>query len=272
MSKNLLEVLEDEMRLRNYSKRSIQAYKNAVTQIYSYFHHTPLRDISRDQLREYFLSRQEKGYTSQTIAQQMSVVNFVYRSLYKKNDFEPFRHPKRSKRLPVVLTREEIQRVLGSVSNKKHKTMLGIAYAAGLRVSEVINLRVNDIDCGELTVIVRQGKGKKDRISVLSSKLISDVYQLTREKSGSAYVFESERGGKLTARTLQKIFENALRSSGVQKSAPFHSLRHSFATHLLENGVDVRYVQELLGHASIRTTQIYTTVTNPALKNIQSPL
>ncbi len=119
---------------------------------------------------------------------------------------------------------------------------------------------------------VRQGKGKKDRVSVLSDKIINDLKICGGGRIGSAYLFESERGGKLTTATAQKVFYQCLRKAGINKPASFHSLRHSFATHLLENGVDVRYVQELLGHANIRTTQIYTHVTNPKLKNIKSPL
>ena len=147
-----------------------------------------------------------------------------------------------------------------------------MAYAAGLRVSEVVSLRVKDIDMNELTVTVRQGKGKKDRLTVLSPKLTGDMQSLTAGNGLNEYVFVSERGGKLTVTAAQMIFKKCLRKAGIIKDATFHSLRHSFATHLLENGVDVRYVQELLGHQNIRTTQIYTHVTNPNLKNIRSPL
>lgn len=171
----------------------------------------------------------------------------------------------------MVLTKQEIERLLSVIINRKHKTLVGLSYAGGLRISEAIHLRVQDIDLEAKTIFVHQGKGKKDRISILSDRLISDLATLTNYKSARAYVFESERGGPLTTRTAQKIFETALVKAGINKPATFHSLRHSFATHLLENGTDIRYVQELLGHANIRTTQIYTQVTNPMLKNIKSP-
>lgn len=150
--------------------------------------------------------------------------------------------------------------------------MVAIAYSGGLRVSEIVNLKVNDLDLPELMIHLKGAKGNKDRITILPEKLIKDIQNLVSSKSYNDYVFSSERGGKLTERTAQKVFENALKKSGIKKEATFHSLRHSFATHLLENGVDIRYVQELLGHANIRTTQIYTKVTNPALKKIKSPL
>jgi site-specific recombinase XerD len=149
---------------------------------------------------------------------------------------------------------------------------LSLAYGSGLRVSEVVALKVQDLDFEELTVLLKQAKGQKDRISVMPQGLIDDLKNLVAGKEKGDFVFASERGGKLTTRTAQKVFENALWLSGIKKDATFHSLRHSFATHLLENGTDVRYVQELLGHQNIRTTQRYTQVTNPKLKNIKSPL
>ena len=150
--------------------------------------------------------------------------------------------------------------------------MIAVAYGAGLRVSEIVRLKVADVDLKELTLMVRQGKGKKDRLTVLSKKIIEELVELMSGKENNDYIFESERGGRLTEATAQKVFYTALKKADIKKPASFHSLRHSFATHLLENGVDVRYVQELLGHANIRTTQIYTKVTNPQLKNIKSPL
>lgn len=182
------------------------------------------------------------------------------------------RSAKKPKSLPIILSRDEIEKIINSVQNSKHKLLLAISYSSGLRVSEVVALRVKDINLADLTIHVKESKGKKDRISVLSERLVNDLSQLIATKKQDTPVFESERGGKLTTRTAQKIFENALAKSGIRKDATFHSLRHSFATHLLENGVDVRYVQELLGHQNIRTTQVYTHVTNPKLKNIKSPL
>ena len=128
------------------------------------------------------------------------------------------------------------------------------------------------MNLAELIIHIKGAKGNKDRITILSEKLVQNIEKLISNKDLNDFVFASEHGGKLTERTAQKIFENALRVTGIKKEATFHSLRHSFATHLLENGVDVRYVQELLGHANIRTTQIYTKVTNPSLKKIKSPL
>ena len=147
-----------------------------------------------------------------------------------------------------------------------------LIYSAGLRRSELIELKVSDIDPESMVINIIGAKGKKDRISVLPEKLQNDLRNIIAGKDGGDFVFASNRRGKLTTTSLQKMFRKSLSKAKVNKPATFHSLRHSFATHLLENGTDVRYVQELLGHSNIRTTQVYTQVTNPKLKNIKSPL
>ena len=268
---NLLDIITKEMTLGNYSGKTIKAYSAVYKDIYKKFKR-PLRDITEDELKEYLYQRVKAGLASQSIALAANAINFLYTKLYKRQDFKKLSHPRKTHTLPTVLTKNEVELILEQTKNLKHRVMLGIAYGAGLRVSEVINLRVRDIDIRELTIIVRQGKGKKDRLTVLSPRLIINLQQFINGKNAGQYVFESERGGKLTATTAQKVFQQCLKKSGILKPATFHSLRHSFATHLLENGVDVRYVKELLGHSNIRTTQIYTHVTNPSLKNIKSPL
>jgi integrase/recombinase XerD len=179
---------------------------------------------------------------------------------------------KRNKRLPIVLSRIEIERIIEATDNAKYKLMISLGYACGLRVSEVTDLKVADLDIDELVVHIKEAKGKKDRISVLPEKLKNDLRNIIAGKDSGDFVFVSNRGSKLTTTSLQKMFRKSLSKAQVNKPATFHSLRHSFATHLLENGTDVRYVQELLGHSNIRTTQIYTQITNPKLKNIKSPL
>lgn len=267
----LIEIIEQEMALRNYSRKTMMAYTAVVRDLYLFFKKKPLRFLGNEELKNYLLAKQKQGLSSQTISLYANAINFLYSQIYKLKGFVKFKHPKRSKKLPVVLSRKEIEKIIAQISNNKHRLMVSVAYAAGLRVSEVVNLKVSDVDNDELTVTVRQGKGRKDRLTVLSDSLTTEIQRLTLGKEPDDLIFESERGGKLTTAALQKVFVRALRKAGVRKNATFHSLRHSFATHLLENGVDVRYVQELLGHANIRTTQVYTKVTNPMLKNIRSP-
>ena len=268
---NLLDTITQEMRLRNYSPKTIEAYERIIIEVFKFFHKPP-KELNIDQLKEYLYHKQQSGLSSQSIALAANALNFLYTQIYHQKDFEKLRHPKRSQRLPVVLSKQEIEQILAQTDNCKHRTIVAIAYAAGLRVSEVVSLRVKDIDCDALTITVRQGKGRKDRLTVLSQALVGDLRGLMAGRPAQAYLFESNRGGKLTTATAQKVFYQCVKRAGIKKDATFHSLRHSFATHLLENGVDVRYVQELLGHQNIRTTQIYTHVTNPKLKNIKSPL
>lgn len=267
---NLIEIIAREMKLRNYSPKTIEAYAHVFKDAYAFFRR-PLRGVTAEEIKEYLYSKYKQQLSSQTISLYSNALNFLYTQIYHQPNFQKLRHPKRSQRLPVVLSREEIQHIIEQTKNPKHQTIISLAYAAGLRVSEVVKLRVRDIDLGELTVTVRQSKGRKDRLTVLSETIKPLLSTIIAGQPGDEYVFVSERGGRLAEATAQKVFYQCLKKAGIKKPATFHSLRHSFATHLLENGVDVRYVQELLGHQNIRTTQIYTHVTNPSLKNIKSP-
>jgi len=271
MGGDLISILRREMKLRNYSPRTIEAYIRVIQDIYNYFKKHP-RELSDNDIKDYLLSKQNQGLSSQTIALYANAINFLFTEIYHKTDFQKIRHPKRSKKLPVVLNRNELKELFEQANNIKHKLVLQVAYCAGLRVSEAVRLCVRDIDIGENTITVRQGKGNKDRLTLLSKNIAHSLRALLVEKEPDDFVFVSQQGGRITEATAQKIFYSCLKKSGIKKQASFHSLRHSFATHLLENGTDVRYVQELLGHSSIRTTQIYTQVTNPKLKNIKSPL
>ena len=268
---NLIDIITQELKLRNYSPKTIKAYTFVAKDLYLYFK-KPLRELSTGEIKDYLLKKQARSLASQTIALYVNAINFIFREIYKKDGFENLKHPKKTQKLPVVLNREEIKKIIDNIDNLKHRLMIALAYGAGLRVSEVVRLKVLDIDFDELTLVVRQGKGKKDRLTILSKNIRSDLEKIIIGKKNNDYIFESERGGGLTEMSAQKVFYTALKKAGIKKPASFHSLRHSFATHLLENGVDVRYVQELLGHANIRTTQIYTKVTNPSFKNIKSPL
>ena len=267
---SLLTIVTREMKIRNYSEKTILSYTRIYREVYTYFKR-PLRDVTRDELADLLYQKAKSGLSSQTIALYANALNFLYIQIYKIK-FEKFRSPKKSKTLPVILSKKEIEHIAAQTKNTKYRLMILLAYAAGLRVSEVVNLKVGDIDIDQKIIFIRQAKGRKDRVSVLSTRLDTDVRSLISGRQADAFIFESIRGGKLTTHTPQKVFQRCLAAAGITKPATFHSLRHSFATHLLEHGVDVRYVQELLGHANIRTTQLYTKVTNPALKKIASPL
>jgi len=267
----LLTKIKNELRLRNFSRKTIDAYVSSLKQYFLYIKNVNNQpDI--DLIKKYLLNMHDRSMSSQTVNLHLNAIKYFYREVAKSNIKIDIKFSKRSNKIPVVLSRDEIKRIIGTIANKKHSLMVSLAYAAGLRVSEVINLKVKDVDLDELTIHLKDAKGKKDRITIFPENLKSGIIGFLENKKGSDNVFQSERGGKLTERSAQKIFENGLKNTGIKKDATFHSLRHSFATHLLENGVDVRYVQELLGHANIRTTQLYTKATNPSLKRIKSPL
>ncbi len=262
---------ETELRIRNYSPRTIKIYLYFLRE-YLRFSTDWLQESTDALIKRFLVTLESKGASAQTRNLCLSALKFYHRNVVKDEAPIQIRTAKRTQSLPIVLSREEIGRMLAVTTNTKHRLMLGLAYGAGLRVSEVVALKVQDLDLAEKTIHIKQAKGRKDRISVLPEKLISNLNNFVTGKARHDLVFLSERGGKLTTRTAQKIFEQALAKAVITKPATFHSLRHSFATHLLENGVDTRYVQELLGHSNIRTTQRYTQVTNPKLKSIKSPL
>ena len=268
---NNLKRVERELKIRNYSPKTIKSYLYGLKKYFA-FKNQDFEYLDTDNVKDFLLVAQNKNISAQTRNLYLSAIKFFYRNIIKVNKKIEIQLAKKNKSLPVVLTNNEIGNILKITINAKHRLLLSLAYGAGLRVSEAVNIKVKDIELAELTIHIKQAKGKKDRITLFPEKLVADMKNLLANKDKNDSVFSSERGGKLTTRTAQKVFENSLKKSGIKKESTFHSLRHSFATHLLENGVDVRYVQELLGHQNIRTTQIYTQVTNPKLKKIKSPL
>ncbi|MCF7835436.1 tyrosine-type recombinase/integrase [Candidatus Gracilibacteria bacterium] len=266
-----LDQLSRELRQRNYSPRTIEIYQSCISYFLKSIKNN-IESIDREKIIDFILHLQSKNKAPKTINLYKEAIKFFVKEILKKNIIIDLRLSKEPRKLPILLSREEINQILNNILNPKHKLLIGLSYGAGLRVSEIISLKVMDIDFSNNFIHVKSAKGQKDRITLLPLSLIADIKKFCIDKSGNDFLLESERGGGLSDRTAQNIFNQALTKSGIKKSATFHSLRHSFATHLLENGTDIRYVQSLLGHANIRTTQIYTQVTNPMLKNIQSPL
>lgn len=266
-----LQQIERELRIKNYSTKTIKSYLYALKEYFS-FKVNNLTELDQNNIKNFLLHCEQKNISPQSRNLMLNAIKFYYQHIAKNLQKIEIRSAKKPMGLPVVLSRLEVKKIIESTKNPKHRILLSLAYGAGLRVSEAVSLKVRDLNIDELTIHIKQAKGQKDRISVIPESIANELKNLTAGKSNNDFVFASERGGKLTTRTAQKVFENVLRLSGIKKDATFHSLRHSFATHLLENGTDVRYVQELLGHQNIRTTQRYTQVTNPQLKNIKSPL
>jgi len=265
--------LERELKIRGFSRRTQKAYLYYNKKLLKYNNKSP-RDINSDDIKEYLFYLKKKKLANATLNVAINAIKFYYTQILKRKFFvnkEIFR-TKKAQKLPEVLTKKEIKRILLTIQNVKHKLLLALMYSSGLRVSEIVNVKVKDLDFENQMLKVRQAKGAKDRITVISKKVAGVLKNYVQNKGKNSHVFESLRGGKLSQRSVQKIFAQALKKSKVKKQASCHSLRHSFATHLLESGTDIRYIQELLGHARLETTQIYTKVANNRIKNIKSPL
>jgi integrase/recombinase XerD len=267
------ERMEQDMRVRNYSPRTIDNYVLRVMQFVSFFMRPPT-ELGLEHIREYqvFLVEQLK-VSWQVFNQTVCALRFFYgKTLGVDWDIERIAYQKRARKLPVILARAEVGKLLGALENLKHRTLLATAYACGLRVSEVVHLRVTDIDSQRMIVRVHQGKGRKDRETILSERLLGQLRDYYREYRPKQWLFEGRTSGRpLGAATAEVVFRSALAKSGLKKPVRFHSLRHGFATHLLEDGVDIRRVQLLLGHTSLITTQMYLHVSHDFLRRTKSP-
>lgn len=179
--------------------------------------------------------------------------------------------PRKERKLPVVLSTEEIKLIFDAITNIKHKALISLLYSAGLRIGEAINLEIKDIDSKRMLIHIKQAKGKKDRYTLLSPVFIKILREYYKAYKPKKYLFEGQKGGKYSNASAQNILKEALKKANINKKITLHTLRHSFATHLLEKGTDIRYIQELLGHSSPKTTMIYTHVTETSLKKIKNP-
>lgn len=262
-----------QLKLKNYSIRTEKAYVNHIKRYLKYIGENP-QNGDESKIRKYLLSLVDDEVSGAYLDQAVSAIKFLYEDVMEQpKAVISIPRPKKDQKLPVVLNRSEIIRIFESVTNLKHKTILMLTYSAGLRVSEVVKLHLRDIDVERKMIHIRGAKGKKDRYSVLSDVALDAIKGYLNFYEISGYLFPGQNKYKcLTTRSVEHIFENAVRTAGITKRVTVHSLRHSFATHLLENGTDLRYIQELLGHSSSKTTEIYTHVSKKDIGRIRSPL
>lgn len=270
----LFKVYEREMKLRNYSPKTIKTYTSLVKRFAKHIHPLQPKNASPEQIKDYmFAMINQHGLSHASLDQTINALKFLYEEIYQiKHVMDQVIRPHASKHIPVVLTRDEISTLFSAVNNPTHLLMLQLMYSAGLRVSEVVNLRIRDIQLDNLTIFVRNGKGYRDRVTIYSDHLREYLLKHMDCRKPEGFLFITNRSKPYTTRAVQKIFEKALKKTDIQKKASCRTLRHSFATHLLESGIDIHYVQILMGHASVTTTNIYTKVRNPHLFKIKSPL
>jgi len=257
-------ILEQEMRLRNFSQKTIKAYLYYNRELLRFASQKSPREISRQDIKDYLDFLISEGKSTSTINLAINALKFYYEDILGRKFFSfdlGIKRPKKEKKLPVVLSKQEILSMIEVLDNLKHKLVIELLYGSGLRVSELINLRINDIDFNRRIINVRGGKGNKDRITIVPVKVLEKLSNYLSEYKPLEFVFESyEPGRKLSSRSAQKIVTEAVAKSGIKKNISAHCLRHSFATHLLEQGTNLRYIQELLGHARLETTQVYIKV------------
>ena len=264
----------DKLEQKRYSVNTIKLYCHYFEQFLGYFANDDIDEVEKDQIDAYILAliRQDKISPSQQ-NQRINAIKFYYEKVLGRNkEYYTIERPHSEKVLPKVLNESEVFAILHVTDNIKHKAILSTIYSSGLRRSELINLRIQDIDFERKTVVVRGAKGKKDRISILSEANAKLLKNYIQQFKPNYWLFEGQDRKQYSTTSISRVLRKAVKNAWIGKKVTPHMLRHSFATHLLEQGVDIRYIQTLLGHESTKTTEIYTHISNKSLAKISSPL
>ena len=264
---------EQWLKSRRYSPNTIKSYLEALRVFFRYYIDRDMNSIDNEDIirfnNEYII---EKNLSSSYQNQMVNAIKLFYRTVENRTlEIEKVHRPKREKTLPNVLSKEEVKGILEVLGNIKHSSMLSLVYACGLRCGELLHMKPADIQSLRGLVIIRQGKGKKDRVVPLSQKLLEQLRTYYKAYSPKEWLFEGQTGGMYSEKSIQNVLKQAVKKAGIKKPVTLHWLRHSYATHLLEAGTDLRYIQELLGHKSSKTTEIYTHVSTNSIQQIKSP-
>lgn len=269
-----LQRMQHKLEIARYSPQTIKTYLSATKKFFQYFsakHPNDIRTVDIEQY-QHVLATQRKVSNSY-LNQMVNAIRYYYKNVLGDAQRVTFiERPRKETKLPLILSKEEVARVLKAPTNLKHRTMLVVAYSGGLRISEVVALQPNDVLFDRGLLRIRGAKGNKDRTTLLGRSTSELLKQYIANYKPQEWLFEGQQPGPYSTRSLQKVFEAALAKAGVRKAATMHTLRHSFATHLLEQGTDLRYIQALLGHASSKTTEIYTHVSTKYLQGIINPM
>jgi site-specific recombinase XerD len=265
--------LEAELRSRKYSLRTLRSYVYYNRLLCCILQKLPEAICPEDITQFLAIIEKEREYSASSLNLAISAVKFFYKNVLKNANISEHHRPRNDKRLPLVLSKEEISKILGMEHNPKHRLLLMLVYSSGLRVSEVVALKREHIDLSRKVIYIRLGKGRKDRCTLLSEKAAHFICEYCAFYGIQTWLFPGQSITRpLTIRSAQYIFDKAIYRTGIPKKISIHSLRHSFATHLLESGTDIRYIQSLLGHATLRTTERYTHIARRSILSIQSPL
>ncbi len=269
----LLMKMEECITLKGYSPETQKAYLGHIKRFMSFIS-VDSQEIYSHNIRQYLLYLLEKDKSHAYVNQAVSSIKFLVKEvLHRRDIIIDLPRPKKEHKLPDIMSRQEVSQILKSIKNPKHKAILMLTYSAGLRVSEVVRLKIDEVDSKRMLIHVKLGKGRKDRYTILSEVALKTLRTYAKSCSLKDWLFPgATMGNHLTERSAQKIFEVARDQAGIKKQVSIHSLRHSFATYLLEGGTDLRYIQEILGHKSSKTTEIYTHVSEKEIRRIRSPL
>lgn len=269
-----MESMVDKLQTRRYSESTVTAYRYMFREFLKHLYPKPLHKVTLEDIQKYHhLLVVQRNVSRSYQNQSINAVKFYMEQVVglDRTKFE-LERPRKVQLLPQVLAMEEVKEILDCTENLKHKAMLTTIYSAGLRIGELTNLRIRDIDSHGMRIWIREGKGVKDRLTVLSPillELLRDYYVRYRPAN---FLFEGPHGAQYSPTSIRKVLQRAVVKAGIRKKVVPHTLRHSFATHLLENGTNLRYIQTLLGHTSARTTEIYTHVSTKKLEEVMSPL
>lgn len=263
-----------QLKLKAYSENTQRIYLAEFAHLLRLIKNYPVEKLTPDRLKDYFLyCVDQEQMAERKMNGKINAIKFYFEKvLHKERMFFNIPRPKKPIRLPKMLSKAEVKRLFDQVSNKKHLLALKLCYGMGLRVSEVVKLKLENIDSSRMVIQVVGAKGKKDRYVPLPKRVLPELREYYKEYKPKEYLLEGRFGGAYSKGSVQQVFKRAMKKARINKKIGIHGLRHSYATHLLEAGADMRFIQELLGHNSIKTTQIYTKVTPRSLSNITSPL
>jgi site-specific recombinase XerD len=264
----------ETLQLKAYSKNTINTYRNEFTQLLLTLKSHKVDDLTPDRLRSYFLyCINTLKLTENTMHSRINAIKFYFEQVLKREKFFfEIPRPKKPSILPKAINAQDIKKLFEVTTNLKHNTMLKLCYGMGLRVSEIINLKITDIDSKNMQVFIERAKGKKDRYVNLPTTILEQLRAYFLEYKPKKYLFEGQYGDQYSTRSAQNVFAAAMKKAKINKEVGIHGLRHSFATHLLEAGTDIAFIQELLGHKDIKTTLRYTHVSKQTIQKIKSPL
>lgn len=259
---------------KRYSPKTVSTYVSALTLFCDYFKNQNLRNLTHEDVFRYIEHRIKDDKISFSYQKQLvGSIKLFYKTVFGENINIDYIYPDRSSvKLPKVLSSHDVSKIIDSTENLKHRAILATVYGCGLRVSELVNLKLTDIDSKRMAVRIENSKGNKSREAMLPANLLRMLRKYYLEYKPIEYVFNGRDGGKYTVRSAQEVFKKSLKKAKLNRQVSLHTLRHSYATHLIEKGIDIRFVQELLGHKNIKTTQIYTHLTDYTKFKIVSPL